>query len=121
MLMRPAVLCPVDFSDASRGDAAQFPGWPITVNMADNDGREPVAWLPELQFKGGTNPVVQVVEVKSGDVLYTVRVQGTQFQPAVYARGRYTVKIGPDKPDAVTITHIEATDKTAAGRRTIEL
>ena len=40
------------FADAKEGERAQFPGWPITVAMADNDGRKPVAWLPELVFRG---------------------------------------------------------------------
>ncbi len=109
------------FSDASRGDRGQFAGWPITVNMSGNDGRNPVAWLPELHFEGAANPVVQVIEEKTGEILYTVRVQGTQFQPPVYTPGNYTVRIGRDKPDGMTMDRIKAKDKTAAGRRTIKL
>jgi len=78
------------------GDAAQFPGWSITVAMADNDGRKPVAWLPELVFAGAANPVVQVIEERTGDILYTARVSGDRFQPAVYAPGTYTVRVGRD-------------------------
>jgi hypothetical protein len=28
------------FGDATQGDRAQFPGWPITVKMSDNDGQK---------------------------------------------------------------------------------
>ena len=34
----------------------QFPGWPITVRNDDNDGRRPVAWLPELIIEGAERP-----------------------------------------------------------------
>jgi hypothetical protein len=109
------------FSDASEGDRAQFAGWPITINMADNDGRKPAAWLPELHFEGADNPVVQVVEEKSGEVLYTVRIGGAVYQPPVFAAGRYTLKAGRDKPVGVTISDIKAKAKSVAGRRTIQL
>lgn len=109
------------FSDARKGDQAQFPGWPITVAMADNDGRQAVAWLPELVFEGATNPVVQVVEETTGEILYTVRVPGARFQPRVYAAGRYTVRLGRAKPDAVTIKGVVAGEKAAVGRRVVAL
>ncbi len=109
------------FADAAAGDQAQFPGWPITIAMADNDGRKPLAWLPELHFTGVEDPVVQVVEEASGEVLYTIRVQGNRFQPPVYSAGTYTVKAGQYKPDGKEITGIEAAEKTAAGRRTLDL
>ncbi len=36
------------FSDAKQGDKAQFPGWPITVDMDQNDGRKVTGYLPQL-------------------------------------------------------------------------
>jgi hypothetical protein len=109
------------FADPAVGDNAQFPGWPITIDVADNDGRQPQAWLPELRFAGVENPVVQVVEEASGDVLYTVRIRGDRFQPPVYALGKYTLKVGRDRPDGKELNGLEARAKTAAGRRTINL
>jgi hypothetical protein len=35
------------FANVDDGPQAQFPGWPITVAIADNDGRTPTHWLPE--------------------------------------------------------------------------
>ncbi len=64
------------FSDAKKGKEEQFPGWPITVAMDANDGRTPKGWLPELKFEGIIDPVVQVIEQTSGEVLYSVRIQG---------------------------------------------
>jgi hypothetical protein len=109
------------FSDTRKGDEAQFPGWPITVAMDDNDGRKVAGYLPELVFEGGANPVVQVIEESTGDILYTVRARGDRFQPRVYSAGKHTVKIGRDRPDLQTLTGLEPDPRAGAGRRTINL
>ncbi len=109
------------FSDTRRGDEAQFPGWPITVPMDANDGRKVAGYLPELVFEGGADPVVQVIEEKTGDILYTVRARGSRFKPRVYSTGKHTVKIGRDRPDAQTLTHLEPKPLAEAGQRTIKL
>ena len=103
------------FSDVRDGDGAQFAGWPITVAQEANDGRKVAGYLPELIFSGGKNPVVQVVEEKSGEVLYTVRAQGGRFQPRVYSKGKHTLKIGTQKPDTKTLAGLEPKPKSAAG------
>lgn len=87
------------FCDARQGDRAQFPGWPITVAMEDNDGRPVVGYLPQLKFSQLTDPVVQVVHEESGEVLYTVRIMGNRFRPRVYAEGHYSIKAGRDRPE----------------------
>jgi hypothetical protein len=109
------------FTTDAVGARSQFGGWPITVDMADNDGRRPQAWLPELHFRGATNPVVQVIEEKTGEKLYTVRVRGKDFQPGVFAPGRYTVKIGRDRPGILTLDGLEAADQNSAGSRSVDL
>lgn len=110
------------FSNAAEGDKAQFPGWPITISMHDNDGRKPQAWLPKLKFEGHKDPVAQVIEESSNEVLYTVRIQGDNFQPPVFrADGTYTVKVGRDKPDAQVITGVRSQPRDTAGERLIKL
>lgn len=96
------------FASVDDGDAAQFPGWPITVKMSDNDGRRVVGKLPEQRLDGVERPVVQVIEEASGEILYTVRAP-VGFEPPVYATGRYTVKVGTDRPDTVTLSGFEIT------------
>jgi hypothetical protein len=108
------------FADAKDGDTAQFPGWPITIKVADNDGRKPAAWLPNLKFEGAENPVVQVLE-ETGLPLYTVRVSGSEFQPPVFAPGRYLVKVGQDRPDGMGFKDLVAGAKDAVGERTVKL
>jgi hypothetical protein len=109
------------FSKVGDGDKAQFPGWPIAIAQDTNDGRKVAGWLPELVFEGAVNPVVQVVEDGTGDILYTVRVQGARFQPRVYSTGKHTIKVGRDRPNAETLAGVEVTAKDAAGQRTVKL
>lgn len=109
------------FSDAKAGDQGQFAGWPITVAMDDNDGRKPVGHLPVLVFEGASNPVVQVIEEATNEIVYTIRVQGDRFQPRVYASGNYTVKAGRNKPDATVLSGLAAADQATAEERVIKL
>lgn len=91
------------FAKCTDGDGAQYPGWPITVAMDENDGRKPAGWLPEVIFQGPPNPVVQVVEESSGEVMYTVRVPGDRFRARVYSLGRHSIRAGRDRPDGPTL------------------
>ena len=109
------------FFDAKAAEKAQFPGWPITVSMEKNDGREVLGWLPELVFENGANPVVQVVEDSTGDILYTVRAQGGRFHPRVYSLGKHAIKIGADKPDAQTLAALDPKPKAESGQRNVKV
>ncbi|MEM8713405.1 MAG: hypothetical protein AAGG01_20870, partial [Planctomycetota bacterium] len=109
------VECWPRFADMSRGDAAQFPGWPITFDYADNDGREPAGYLAslvdlarktDLEGKLPERPVVQVIEDATGEILYTVRVQDTGFRAPVYAEGSYTVRVGNARPDGILARNV---------------
>ena len=93
------VECWPRFADVSAGDSAQFPGWPITFDYRNNDGRKPVGHLPEIVVTGTDRPVVQVVQESTGEVLYTVRSMSNRFKPPVYEEGKYTIKVGKDAPN----------------------
>jgi 3',5'-cyclic AMP phosphodiesterase CpdA len=100
----------------------QFPGWPITVRNDDNDGRRPVAWLPELIFDGIERPVVQVIAEATGEMLYTIRVRGNRVQLHVYSPGSFTVKVGRNRPDGISLTGLKASaSAAAAGTQRIKL
>lgn len=75
-------------------DVRQYPGWPITVDQQDNYARKAVAWLPTLQVKGMKDPVVQVIEETSGEILYTLRIRGDRFTPKTFSEGRFTIRVG---------------------------
>lgn len=101
------------FASVDEGQDAQFPGWPISFNTRENDGRRVAGHLPTLKFSGGVHPVVQVISDADQQVLYTVRVRDDEFQPPVYGPGKYTVKIGKDRPDQITYQGLEATEGEA--------
>jgi hypothetical protein len=103
------------FAKVAEGDKAQFPGWPITISQDANDGRHVAGWLPELVIEGAENPVVQVIEESTGDILYTVRVRGHRFQPRVYAQGKHTIKVNPGEPTSQEDKGLEPKTKEAAG------
>ncbi|MFO1044332.1 MAG: metallophosphoesterase family protein [Planctomycetaceae bacterium] len=109
------------FSKVADGDKAQFPGWPITVSMENNDGRKVTGWLPELVFENGANPVVQVLHDATSEVLYSVRPHGGRFHPRVYSSGKHTIKLGMDTPDAQTIAGLEPKPKAESGQRVVKL
>lgn len=96
---------------------AQYPGWPITIAQTDNYGRRAAAYLPTLRFTRQHNPVVQVVEEATGEVVYAIRIQGRTFRPKVFAPGRYTLHLGEPRR---TLTGIEATDESRPGTITID-
>ncbi len=80
----------VDISDPN---AQQHKGWPKTIHQTDNYGREAVAWLPEINVVGATNPVVKITDDDTHRVVYTLRINGTSFQPKVFVDGRFTVEL----------------------------
>ncbi len=97
------------FADIEAGDP-QMTGWPVNLEMEDNDGREIAGWLPTLEFDAA-NPVVQVANEATGEILYTVRINGRQFHPKVYAPSSYTIAYGADRPE------IERTGIAAAAEK----
>jgi hypothetical protein len=88
--------------DATAADAEQYEGWPVTIHQMDNYGRKAMAYLPEIQVSGMENPVVQVISESTGEIVYTVRIQGSRFRPKVFKDGTYTVKVG-EHPDNMKI------------------
>lgn len=100
------VECWPRFSNVDDGDAAQFPGWPITFQYRDNDGRSPQGFLPEIIAKEGSRPVVQVIDESNAEILYTVRSPSNRFKPPVYSTGPFTVKVGLDRPDQVETKNV---------------
>ncbi len=85
----PRQLDPTDPANADK----QHEGWPRTISQFDNYPQTGTAWLPGLRFQGMEDPVVQVIAEDSGEVLFTVRVNGTGYQPNVPVPGKYTVKV----------------------------
>ena len=83
-----------------------YAGWPVRINQLDNYGKQARAWLPEVRVTGlTTQPVIQVILQETGEVVYTLRMAGSSFQPKVFAPGMYTVRVG--EPDTETWKEFE--------------
>jgi len=80
------------FVDVTKPGATQFPGWPLTITQEDNYGRRALAWLPTLET-GFTDPVIQVVDETTGEVVYTLRIRGSTWQPKAFRAGPHTLRV----------------------------
>jgi hypothetical protein len=97
-------------SPPSNGNG-QYPGWPITVSQQDNYGRKPYGYLPTIKTNI-KDPVVQVINEKNGEVVYTLRIQGKKFTPKVFESGSYTIKVGPSSDTMKTSKGVKIKDGT---------
>ena len=96
------------FVDLSQPGAQQFVGWPKTVPQLSNFN--PPSWgkLGELRFDQA-NPVVQLLEKDSGEILYTLRIAGNRFTPHAPAGKVFEVRAGINEPNKVIV------DKASVG------
>ncbi|MFN4258409.1 MAG: hypothetical protein ACK4RK_03875 [Gemmataceae bacterium] len=83
--------------DPTDPKSKQYTGWPRTIHQYDNYGRKAVAYLPTIEVRGQVDPVVSIIDEGNGEVVYTVRIQGTTFRPKVFREGKYTVQVGEGK------------------------
>jgi hypothetical protein len=98
-------------------DGDQFPGWPKTIHLTDNYGRAAVAHLPTIEVHGIQDPVIQLIEDKTGEVVYTLRVRGNSLRPRVFSKAPHTLKV----QDAATgKTRILKGIKPAPGKLTVK-
>ncbi|MSU23192.1 MAG: twin-arginine translocation pathway signal [Opitutus sp.] len=87
----------------------QMDTWPVTVNQFDNYARQPLAYLPTLKITGGPDPVVQLFEDRTGELVYAFRLRGNTARLFVFALGNYTAKIGdPDANRWTTVSGLVA-------------
>ena len=82
------------WADPADPDAEQYRGWPVTIHQFDNAGPAPNGYLAPVTVAGMDEPVVQVVDQATGEIMYTMRAPGPGFAPPVFAEGLYTVWAG---------------------------
>lgn len=97
----------------------QFPGWPVTVNQLDNYARKAATELPTLMIEGVENPVVQIVSESDGELVYTLRIRGRQFQPKVFAAGMYTVRVS--EPESGRSKETKGIEATVENRKQLQI
>ena len=91
------------FADVEKGNAEQYAGWPITFNVAENDGRKPIAYLKEVMLPM-ENAVVELTNDTTDELVYCYRVKNSRFRAPVYEKGSYTLRVGLDRGEKVVIS-----------------
>jgi hypothetical protein len=97
----------------------QFPGWPKTIAMRDNYAREATGYLPTIEVHGLTDPVVQVIDESTGEVVYTLRVKGTSFQPPVFSEGPFSIRVGEPGDEERTFQNVQPSDEASSETLTV--
>ena len=87
----------------------RFPGWPLTIAQQENYGCKAKGYLPTLSIAGQNDPVIQVINEKNDEVVYTLRIKGNMFRPKVFEEGSYTIRIGEGK-NQTTLKNIKPGD-----------
>jgi alkaline phosphatase D len=77
--------------DPSRAGATPYSGWPIIIKQLDNGLYGARYALDKIETPGHRDPVIQVQDASTGEVIYTVRANGESFTPLVREPGVYTV------------------------------
>ena len=77
----------------------------MTFNQFDNYGGE-VGYLPMLEIFGLESPVLQLIDERTDEIIYTVRVPSPTFRPKIFdTEATYTIIIGePGTPSMRTFT-----------------
>lgn len=84
-------------SKMQEGNSAQYPGWPITINQYDNYLSNSTYELPAVEIEGLANAVVTVINERTKELVYSLRINGSRFVPKVPIKGRYSIRVGdPD-------------------------
>ena len=100
------------FEDPTQPNA-QFPGWPQLIKQEDNFGKKAKGYLPTIAISGLTKPVVQIINEKTNDIVYSLRLPSNTFKAKVFDTATtYTIKVGePDSHLWQVKRNIQITDK----------
>jgi hypothetical protein len=86
----------------------QMPGWPLEIDVLDNYARKPAGHLPTLKITGAKQPLIEVIDQTSGELVYALRVAQPEFRPHVFAAGKYVVKVSdPDTGKSAELRGLE--------------
>lgn len=85
---------------------------PVVVSQLDNYGRARSGYLPRLEVAGIEDPVVRVMNAASGELVYTLRIRGTSFDPFVFEPGTYVLEVEDGEGNG--LRRFEALEPSAA-------
>lgn len=81
-------------ADHETANPQQYDGWPYTISLMDNYSRKAFGYLPNLTFENFTDPFIQVINEETNEIVYSLKVKGDKFNPAVFKDGYYSVRVG---------------------------
>ncbi len=70
--------------DPAAPGATTYADWPITFNQSEGDGRAATSYLVTLEYQEGMAPAIEVTDVTLSEHVYTIRPNGTSYQPPIY-------------------------------------
>jgi hypothetical protein len=86
----------------------QWDGWPLEIDLLDNYGRKRAGQLAPLSITGVKQPLIEVTEQATGELVYALRVTEPRFRPHVFAAGKYTVRVSdPESGRAAEVKDLE--------------
>jgi hypothetical protein len=104
------------------GPEDQHPGWPFTINQFDNYGREAKAWLPEVVVEGDPDPVIEVINQRTSETEYIVRIKGNSFVPKVFSDDLFKIRIGyPEKDTWKIIENVKPEAEKGTGKIEVKI
>lgn len=75
-----------------------YPGWPLTIQQSDNDGRRALGYLPRIKTTK-SDQLLKIVREDNQELVSAMRIKGKSHQPKVYALGKYTLILGEGKEE----------------------
>ena len=92
--------------DVSQPGARPFEGWPVTIHQLDNGLSRAPFRLPAQKAAPGT--LLQVVEERTKEVVYTLPLPEAGFRPPVFREGLYTIRLGSAEKTGVAAQRVKA-------------
>ncbi|MGH7956697.1 MAG: alkaline phosphatase D family protein [Opitutaceae bacterium] len=90
----------------------QWEGWPIEFDLLQNYSRKIVGHLPPLTITGVKQPVIEVTDAATGELVYALRATEPGFRPHVFAAGKYNVRVSdPEAGKSAEVKNLEPREK----------
>lgn len=83
---------PRSYQVAGRLKGEEYPGWPVTVEQHQNDGRQAEGELMRVQWQGSVPPVVSVYGPQ-GKLQWSERMKDLNFTVLAYSKGEHRIQI----------------------------
>ncbi|MES2595817.1 MAG: alkaline phosphatase D family protein [Verrucomicrobiota bacterium] len=98
---------------------AQFDTWPVISTERDQYARTAKAHLPTLKITDSETAVVEVIDGRTTELIYTIRLNTSEWQPHVFAEGDYNLRI--TEPEAGAVKEFTGIKASVDNKEVIEV